>query len=133
MGISDQKINANSHLGIRVLTIPLAIQSSQTGYAFYRDVIGFPFEITRVRFYCTSFTNLTNVDVQIGTTSVLTAAIAPTADTSIAGVLSTTFANTYSTSTTSILSALFTSGGSAACVNGVIRIDFRPYPVGGYR
>jgi hypothetical protein len=135
MGLSNRKVNPDSHIARRdyEITLPVAPTASQTGKAFWRHIPGFPFRVVGVRLYCTTNTNLTNVDVQIGTTSVLASTIAPTNDTTVAGTLSSTLANTLGLLATSQISLLYTTGTGPAIENGVLTVIIRPYPIGGYQ
>lgn len=144
MGIRDRKLLQTDKGVLQSIQIPLAsIAASQTAQVFWEGVPFFNGVIMAIEFYCTTFTALTNVDVQIGThsstTTVLTAAIAPTAATAIEGVLvavppaistAVRFGPDGKGAGTTIR-AYYTSGGSAAVANGLLTIYYRPRPLNG--
>ena len=132
MAITNLKIDPASQLGEREYCIPITIADSQTGKAMWWHKFGYNFEIRGVHFSCLTETALTNVDLQIGTTSVLSAAISPTAGADVVGALSTTAATIQGTAGSTVR-ICYTSGGSSALSNGVLSFTVRPWPVGGGR
>lgn len=114
--------------------------SSLTNQVFGRLTPGVPFVIIGARWYSTTTTNLTSIDVGTAPTaggaytSVLTAQIVPSADAEVAGVLvaatsssPSTASPIYGTKTSQII-VKYTTGTTAAVSNGFIAVFWRNRP-----
>jgi hypothetical protein len=127
MGIRSRNVKKTAAFALEPVTLVLGTTAiSQTGKRTQGTTIRYPFQVVAVEAYALTVTATISVDVQIGSTSVLSAAITPVADTPTAGVLSATVANTQSTSASSVLSLKYTSNGSGAATNGVVTVWIRP-------
>lgn len=132
MGIRDSQLQASSRTGDKCLTFPFIIASatSQTALKVRGATVPFPFLITRVEVFAKTVTAVLSVDVQIGTTTVLSAVITPVADTPTAGSLSTTRTSLTGASG-DIVNVLYTTDGSGAFTGTDVKVWLRPQPATG--
>lgn len=131
MAVKDKNIAKDAFHARKCIQFALGTSAiSQTAKKTDAITIGFPFEVVSVEAYALTVTATITVDVHIGTTSVLSAAVTPVADTPTAGTLSTTLASRRGTST-DILSLKYTSNGSGAATNGFVTVWVRPRPLNG--
>lgn len=129
--ITDRKIDPAGNVAKKCLPLVLGTTAiSQTGKRTDAITPGFPFKVVKVEVYALTVTATISVDVQIGSTSVLSSVVTPVADTPTAGTLSSTVANLIGSST-SIISLKYTSNGSGAATNCVVRVWIRPQPLNG--
>lgn len=131
MSVRDRHMSKTGYTARKCITLHIGTTAtSQTGKKTDGTIPGFAFEVTRVEVNALTVTATISVDVQIGTTSVLTGAITPVAATPTAGTLSSTLASTRGDATEAI-NVLYTSNGSGAATNAVVRIWVRPIPQNG--
>ena len=131
MAVKDINMLKTAHTPKKCITLALGTSAtSQTGKRTDAATPGFAFEVTKVEVYALTVTAVITVDVQIGTTSVLTAVVTPVADTPTAGTLSSTLANIRGSST-DIISLKYTSDGAGAATNARARVWIRPVPANG--
>lgn len=131
MSVKDKNVAKDSALALKPIQFALGTSAvSQTAKKTDAVTIGFAFEVVRVEAYALTVTASITVDVHIGATSVLSAAITPVADTPTAGVLSTTLASRRGTST-DILSLKYTTNGAGAATNVFVTVWVRPRPLNG--
>lgn len=131
MAVKDTNISKTSAVAKKVIKLSIGTTAiSQTAKRTDAITPGFAFEVVGVEFYALTVTATITGDVQIGTTSVLTGAVTPVADTPTAGVLSTTQASRRGTAT-DVLSLKYTSNGSGAATNGHAYVTIRPRPLNG--
>lgn len=131
MAVTDKKIHPLAKVALKA--IRLAIGTTATGQtAKVPDAItpGFAFQVAAVEVNALTVAATISVDVLIGSTSCLSAAITPVAATPTAGTLSATPANLQGTAT-SILKAAYTSNGTGAATNGFITVWIRPLHLNG--
>lgn len=129
MAVTDKKCYQTAAFPRKVLVIPVQGLTASGSVSVAKFTPGFAFQVVAASLYCSANTNLTNVDVQIGSTSVLSSAIAPTSGSEVAGTLSSTLANVRGTSTTSQLNIVATAGTTLSVTNGVVMVVIRPYPL----
>jgi hypothetical protein len=127
MAIRSRNVKKTAALGKEC--VQLALGTTATGQTAKRTdgvTIPYPFQVLAVEVYALTVTATISVDVQIGSTSVLSAAVTPVADTPTAGTLSSTVANTQGAGTTSVLSLKYTSNGTGAATNLYASVWIRP-------
>ena len=131
MAVRDKDVDKNAALGRKLvlLTAP-ATATGQTALEVDTTVPGFAFEIEKVEVHATAVTATISADVQIGSTSVLSAAVTPVANAPTAGTLSSTLANIRGSSTDE-LRLLYTSNGTGAATALKARVWIRPIPGNG--
>lgn len=121
MAVTSEKLsNALPPIPIRLAIGTTAV--SQTGKAVDGVTPGYAFQVARVEVDALTVTATISIDVQIGTTSVLSAPITPVAATPTAGVLGTSVLG----GAASVLSALYTSNGTGALTNGYVTVWLKP-------
>jgi hypothetical protein len=133
MGVSDKKVLNQAKIAKECIRLNIGTTATaQTAKRTDAAVPGYAFEVVKVEFYCLTRPNAGfSADVQIGTTSVLSAAIAdPTADAVTAGTLSSTLANRRGLSTDT-LSLKYTTDADGAATNGVMSVWIRPLGLNG--
>lgn len=129
--IKDYKLDPNGKVVLKCVDLHIGTTAtSQTALLTDAATPGFPFKVVAVEAMSTAVTATISVDVQIGSTSVLNAAITPVANTPTAGVLSPTTANLIG-SATGILKLKYTSNGTGAATNMRVRVWIRPEPLNG--
>lgn len=129
--VTDKKLDPKGFGAQKLVLLTLGTTAiSQTAKVPDATIPGFDFEIVRVEANALTVTATIAVDVLIGSTSALASAITPVAATPTAGTLSTTIANRRGLSTDT-LKAAYTSNGSGAATNGVIRVWIRPRHMNG--
>lgn len=129
--VTDRKMDPAGFTALKEITMSIGTTAtSQTALLTDAVTPGFAFKIVKVEAMATAVTATISVDVQIGTTSVLTGAITPVANTPTAGTLSTTTANLLG-SKTGIIKLFYTSNGSGAATNARVRVWIRPQPLNG--
>lgn len=129
--IIDRKMDPNGGTVKECITMQLGTTAiSQTGKQTDGFTPGYAFKVVKVEAYALTVTATISVDVQIGSTSVLASAITPVANTPTAGTLSSTVASLIGQST-SVIALKYTSNGSGAATNGVVRVWIRPQPCNG--
>lgn len=128
MAVTDKKADKDAAFGKETLEFPITTAVSQTALLAGAWTPGYRFQITKVTVMATVVTATISVDVQIGGTTVLTGAITPVAGTETSGTLSSTLSALRGTSTSQI-QAKYTTNGSGASTNLVVRVQIRPYPM----
>lgn len=127
MSIRDRNISKSAKTALR--PVRLVLGTTATGQTAKRtDAVtpGYAFVVDSVEAYALTVTATISVDVQIGTTSVLSSAITPVADTPTAGTLTTTAASLIGDSD-DVLSLKYTSNGTGAATNAVVTVWIRPH------
>lgn len=129
--IKDYKLDPAGKIALKCLKLSLGTSAvSQTALLSDAVTPAFPFKVERVEVMATAVTATISVDVQIGSTSVLSAAITPVANTPTAGTLSATTANRIG-SATGILKLKYTSNGAGAATALHAYVWIRPQPLNG--
>lgn len=132
MAIRSRNIKKTAAVGLECIQLSIGTSAiSQAGKRTGLTTVAYPFQVVSVEAYALTVTATISFDVQIGSTSVLSAAITPVADTATAGVLSATTANTRSSAANAVLSLKYTSNGSGAATNGYVNVWIRPYGMEG--
>jgi hypothetical protein len=131
MAVTDTKIHPNAKIALHLVTLSYGTTAiSQTAKVPDSCIPGFNFEVVKVEANALTVTATITVDCLIGSTSCLTGAITPVAATPTAGTL-TTAVTTRRGLSTDTLKAAYTSNGSGAMTNGVLRVWIRPRPLNG--
>lgn len=131
MAITDLKMAKGGAATLKAIRLSLGTTAtSQTAKVADGVTIPFAFRVTRVEADALTVTAGITVDVQIGSTSVLSAAITPVAATPTAGTLSATLASVKGAAN-SVLSLKYTSDGTGAATNGFVTVWIRPRPLNG--
>lgn len=126
MAIRDRNISKSAAVLQKHLRMTLG--TTATGQtATLADAItpGFPFRVSKVTVFAQTVTATISVDVQIGGTSALSAAVTPVAGTETAATLSGTNANQIGGSTAQ-LQLKYTSNGTGASVGCVANVWIIP-------
>lgn len=127
MSINSKNVSRNAGFARESIQLALGTSAtSQTAKLVDSVTIPYPFQVLSVEAWALTVTSTMTFDVQIGTTSVLSAQVTPVAATKTAATLSTTVANTQNTTSTGALSLLYTSGGSGAATNAFVTVWIRP-------
>lgn len=128
MAVLSKMVDPADFLARKPITFP--IPTTAVGQADLKagsSVPGFKFRITKVQAFCTARTAIISVDVKIGTTSALSAAI--TLDATLqTGTLSSTLSRLRGSSTAAI-NVHYTSDGAGAATNLSVTVWVRPYPM----
>jgi len=130
MAVSDKKILNNAGVAQHCLNVPITTATGQTGLSVELFTPGFPFQITGVSVFASAVTATISCDVLIGSTSVLSSAVTPVANTETAGTLSSTLANRRGSASGQI-KVQYTTNGSGAATNLHVKVSYRPYPMNG--
>lgn len=128
--IKDYKMDPSGGASTHTLAFPFITAVSQTALVVGSWTPGYRFQVRKVSVYATAVTATITTDVFIGATSVLTGAITPVAATETAGTLSATLSALRGVSTSAI-TVKYTTNGSGAATNLVVRVQIRPYPMSG--
>jgi len=129
--IGNRKVDPNADFAKESMTLLLGTTATgQTAKRVDAYTPGFAFKVVKVEVYALTVTATISVDVQIGSTSVLSSAVTPVADTPTAGTLSSTTASLIG-SATSVISLKYTSNGTGAATACYARIWIRPQPMNG--
>jgi hypothetical protein len=128
--IKDYKMDPAGGSSVHTLAFPITTAVSQTALLAGAWTPGYRFQVRKVTNFATGVTATISTDVQIGGVSVLTGAITPVAGAETAGTLSSTL-SALRGSSTSQLQVKYTTNGSGAAVNLVVRVQIRPYPMSG--
>lgn len=131
MAVKDRNVLPTASVAREcVLLVAPATATSQAALEVDEVVPGFAFEVVRVEVHATAVTATISADVQIGSTSVLTGAVTPVANTATAGTLSTTLASRRGASTDAIR-LKYTSNGTGAATSLKVRVWIRPQSMNG--
>jgi hypothetical protein len=131
MAVTDTKMHRTAKTPWKCIDLSIGTTAtSQTAKRTDAVTPGFPFKVEAVEVYALTVTATISVDVQIGSTSVLSSAVTPVADTPTAGTLSSTASNLIGSSS-GVLSLKYTSNGSGAATNCRARVWIRPEPLNG--
>lgn len=130
MSVTDLKINKNALAATHSQAFPITTAVSQTAAVAGAYTPAKRFQVTRVSVFATGVTASVTVDVQIGGVSVLTGQITPVAGTEVVGTLQGS-QKLLRGSATQQLQVLYTTGGTGAAVNLVVRVQLRPWPLNG--
>jgi len=126
MAIRSRNVKKTAALGKECVQLALGTTAtSQTAKRTDAVTIPYAFQVLSVEVYALTVTATISVDVQIGSTSVLSAAVTPVADTPTAGTLSATVASTQGAAA-SVLSLKYTSNGTGAATNLYASVWIRP-------
>jgi len=126
MAIRSPNIDRNSHIGWKAISMPLGTTTvSQTAKLAFACTPGFGFAVAGVEVFALTVTATATIDVQIGSTSVLSAPITPVAATPTDGVLAASFP-TLKGLATDTLSLLYTTNGTGAITGGTVTVWIRP-------
>lgn len=129
MAVTDRKIRKDAKTAIKHVPVPLVtVAASQTNKEFARVRPGYKFEVVGVETYAEADTNVTDVRVLIDTKVVLSANVAVTGGSRVAGTLSATLANRRGTATEDII-LQYTSGATPTITNGMVHLMLRPRPL----
>lgn len=104
-----------------------SVGASQTGLLIAAHKPGTGFQVEAVEVFAGAVSGTVSVDVQIGTTSVLAAAITPTAGSRVEGTLSSTLANRRGTASAEI-GVLVTTAATSSLSDAVVVVRYRVYP-----
>jgi hypothetical protein len=126
MAIRDQQIDKEAATAKKFLVIPIISAISQTGKVAFSMLIGFKFEVTRIRTFCSAKAGTVSGNAKIGSRT--SAPLVFTAATEVAGVLSTTKADVRG-SATEVLTIEYTTDGSGVLTNGFVIVELRPRPL----
>ena len=89
MAIRDRNIAAGANLDKEIVTIPIGdVGINQSDVEFGQYTLQFSVRADGVRFYCRAVTTTTTVTVKLDGTTILSAAITPTAKNEVAGTIS---------------------------------------------
>lgn len=131
MSVKDTKMDSAGYATWKVLTAPIGTTATgQTSLEVDEFRPGHDFEIESAEVYCTATAATASVNVLIGSTSVLSAQMTPSAGARVAGTLSTTIANRRGSATDNIV-VQYTTNGTGSITNGKVRITYRPFPLNG--
>lgn len=132
MAVQDINIKKDANIARECIVFPFIIASaiSQADVKVRGVVPGYAFEITKVEVFAKTVTATLSVQVKIGTTSALSAAVTPVADTPTAATLSTTLANKRGSSTEAI-NVHYTTDGTGAFTGMTVHVWIRPLPLNG--
>lgn len=131
MSVTDLKINKNALAATHSQAFPLTtIATSQTNALAGAYTPAKRFQVTRVSVFATGVTASLTIDVQIGGVSVLTGPVTPVAGTEVVGTLVASQATLRGTAS-SQLQVKYTTNGTGAGVNVVVRVQLRPWPLNG--
>lgn len=128
MAVTDKKIHKDAKVAIETLVVPIITAVSQSDVIAQKMRVPYDFEIVGVEGYCRTEAGAVTGDVKIGTTSVLSAAIAFATGSRVAGALSATVANLRGLAGSDI-NVHYTSDGTGALTNGFITIHLRRRPL----
>lgn len=128
--IKDYKMDPAGGSAVHTLAFPITTAVSQTGLLAGAWTPGYRFQIRKVSVFATAVTATITADVQIGGTTVLTGQITPVAGTETAGTLVSTPA-TLRGSSSGQIQVKYTTNGTGAATNLVVRVQIRPYPCAG--
>lgn len=127
--IKDKHISQGAKATWKCLTLQLGTTAnSQTAKLVDSTIPTFAFQIVGVEVNALTVTSTFTVDVQITGVTALTAQITPVAATPTVGTLSSTVTALRGSATDSV-QVYYTSGGSGAATNGVVRVWIRPVPL----
>lgn len=131
MSVQDRNIHKDAYVARECIPLLLGTTAiSQTDKETDSTVVGYPFEIERIEVNALTVTATISVNVLIGSTSALASVVTPVAATPTAGTLSTTLANIRGSATDELV-LQYTSNGSGAATNGIVRVWVRPIPLNG--
>lgn len=131
MSVTDSKMNKNALSVTHAHSFPLqTIATSQTAALIGQWTPGKRFQVTACSVFATGVTATLTVDVQIDGVSILTGQITPVAGSEVAGTL-LSGVKSLRGSATSKLQVKYTTNGTGAAVNGVARVQVRPWPLNG--
>jgi hypothetical protein len=131
MSVTDLKINKNALAATHSQSFPITtIATGQTAALVGAYAPGKRFQVTRVSVFATGVTSSITVDVQIDGVSVLTGQVTPVAGTEAIGTLVAS-QKTLRGTNASQLQVKYTTNGSGAAVNLVVRVQIRPWPLNG--
>lgn len=130
MAVTDNKVHKDAKLSWKCIGLPLVSAVGQTDLKEGGIKPGFAFEVERVEVYAKTVAATISVDVKIGTTSVLSAAITPVADTPTAGSLASAVASIRGSATDTIF-LHYTSNGTGAVTKCTVYVWIRPIPGNG--
>lgn len=128
--ITDKAIEPGAAVALTPIVCSITTATSQTGRVSLATIPGFNGQVEKVEAWATAVTAAITVDVAVGSTSVLSAAITPVADTVTAGTLSSTITACRFTSTDQ-LNFKYTTDSAGAATNLKITVWVRPYPMNG--
>lgn len=129
MAITDQKVHPDARLADRIWqAVRDTIVASQTDLKIGIHRPGYRFRVVGVEVFCSALTGTVSVQVKIGTVSVLTAAITPTAGARVAGTLSATQANRIGGSAEDI-NVEVTTAAASTLDDVVVAVVLRPFPL----
>lgn len=129
--ITDRKMDPGGKAAWKCIPLILGTSAvSQTSKQPDATIPGFVFEVMAVEANALTVTATISFDVLIGSTSCLSGAITPVAATPTAGTLSATRSARRGLATDT-LKLQYTSNGSGAATNAVVRVWIRPRPLNG--
>jgi hypothetical protein len=131
MAVKDRNVLPTAGIAKEcVLLVAPATAVSQAALEVDEVVPGFAFQVVRVEVHATAVTATISADVRIGTTSVLSSAVTPVANTATAGTLSSTL-SALRGSSTDALRLHYTSNGTGAATSLKARVWIRPQSMNG--
>ena len=128
MAVTDRKVHPEARLAEKALVVSLVTATAQGDVKAFSLRPGYGFQVIGVQAYCRSEVGAVTADVKIGTTSVLSAAVAFVTATRVDGVLAASLAARRGTAAGE-LNVHFTSDGTGALTNGFVVVTIRPYPL----
>lgn len=130
MSVTDQRINKNASVAKQTIDASVTTLTASATTTVYSTKPGYKYQILKVEVFCAGTVSNTTVDVQIGSTSVLTGVITPVSGSIVLGTLSGTLA-TIRGSATAALNVKTICLGSPTCPNLSVTVTLRPYPLNG--
>lgn len=129
MAITDRKVHPDAHLADKVYqAVRDTVAASQTDLKIGVHRPGYRFRVVGVEVFCSALTGTVSVDVKIGTVSVLTAVITPSAAARVAGTLAAALASLVGSATEDI-NVEVTTAGASSLDDAIVTVVYRPYPV----
>jgi len=127
MAVRDKNIHKDAATAKKFLVIPVITALSLTDAVIFSLVVGFAYQVTRVRSFCRTKAGTVSFKVKNATREAVAAGTF-TAATEDAQTLSTTKADVRGSSTEALTVEL-TTDGSGVLANGFVVIEIRPFPL----
>lgn len=127
MSVKDANVDKDAAIGKKFLVIPVTTAVSLTDAVIFSLLVGFKYQITRVRSFCRTKAGTVTFKVKSATRESVAAGTFTPA-TEVAQTISTTKANIRG-SASEVLTVELTTDGSGALTNGIIVVELRPRPM----
>lgn len=128
-GIRDQGVHRTANFPRLPYVNEIVTAISLTGAVVSSILVGYKFEIVRVRSFCRTKAGAVSYVVKAGARTAVSAGVF-TAATDVAATLSTTKANLRGTASEAVTIEL-TTDGTGALTNGKVLIWIKPWPLNG--